>query len=209
MDSVGERLLAQLRRVAPVKVRVYDAQDESRDVAVPTRRKRWSQVVLTVEARPWVRVELLDKAGAILGYVENDGAAEEIEDIGAPAGGGGRSIEARWMLELMLKAQRTALEFRDKEHSALLASMTAMLDVNAQNMRETVGIMRQQRDEAMELARIRAAAEAGGDLDQIIKLVEASPQLMQAIGPLLGLLLKPKRIEAKATPAPASKAGAK
>lgn len=196
MDGVGGRLLAALRRCAPVKVRVYDAQDESRDVAVPTRRKRWSQVVETIEARPWVRVEMLDKAGAVLGYVENDGPAEELEDLGGGESRGGVFRE-RMFLELMIKAQTTALQYRDKEHTTLLQNVSVILQTNANVMQETIAMMRLQRDEAMAVAQLRAEAENGGDIGEIVKLIEASPKLMQSFGPLLAAFLRPKQIVAK------------
>lgn len=201
-DSVGEKLIATLRKLAPARVRVFDAQDVSRDVAVPSGRKRWSAVAATVEARPWVRLELLDKHSAILGYVENDAAPGELEDIGArePSGMG----QARWFLELMIKAQTAALTFRDKEHTALLQSVREILDVNSQATREMMQLMRAQRDEAMELAAIRAAAEQGDGMDQVVKLIEASPKLMQLVGPLL-MALRPAP---KLAPAPAPKNGA-
>lgn len=204
MDEVAQRLLAALRRTAPTKVRVYDAQDEAREVAVPTRRKRWSQVVETVEAVPWVRVEMLDKAGSILGYIKNDGPADEIEELSSPATGANSQV--RWVLELMIKAQTMALSFRDKEHAALLVSVREVLDVQSQGMREMVALMRAQRDEAMELAQIRAAAAQGDGMDEIIKLIEASPKLMQTMAPLLGVLFRPRQLTAAprpAAPAPA------
>ena len=42
MDNVADRLLATLRKLAPARVRAIDAQDATRDVAVPSGRKRWS-----------------------------------------------------------------------------------------------------------------------------------------------------------------------
>lgn len=194
MDEVAARLLAALRSAHPVRVRVYDAQEQPREIAVPTRRKRWSQVVETVEAIPWVRVEMLDKAGGILGYVKNDGPADEVEELTAPAGAA--ASQARWMLELMIRAQTTALQYRDKEHTTLLASVREVLDVQSQAMREMIGLMRAQRDEAMELAQIRAAAAQGDGMDEIVKLIEASPKLMQTLAPVLGLLFRPKQLAA-------------
>lgn len=199
MDTVAETLLTHLRRIAPHKVRVYDASDEYRDVAVPTRRRKWAQVIATIEARPWVRCELLDKSGAALGYVENDGPAGDVEEIGAPATS--RAAEQRWLLELMIKAQTTALNFRDKEHAALLQGVRDMMQVQTEAMRETIGLMREQRDIVQETAQLKAAAEKGDDLDQIVKLIEASPKLMQVMGPLIMAFRAPKKIAAPAKPA--------
>lgn len=210
MDTVAEQLLVHLRRIAPHKVRVYDAADEHRDVAVPTRRRKWAQVIATIEARPWVRCELLDKSGAALGYVENDGPAGEVEELTGRETG--RAGEQRWLLELMIKAQTTALNFRDKEHAALLQGVREMMTVQTDAMRETIALMREQRDIVAETAQLKAAAEKGDDLDQIVKLIEASPKLMQTIGPLVMALRAPKKIAAgpaKQAPAPGTNGAAK
>jgi len=200
-DDLGAKLLATLRSLAPVKVRVYDAQDEYRDVAVPSRRKRWAHVVGAIEARPWVRAELLDKKDCVLGYVQNDGVAGDLEELTDPAVSSQQGMQ-RWFLEMMIKAQTTALSFRDKEHAALLTAMKEMMEINMGNTRELMLIMRLQRDEAMELAQIRAAAEKGGDWEQIVKLIESSPKLLQTLGPIL-MALRPK------LSAPAAKLGGK
>lgn len=195
MDDVTQTaLLGHLRRIAPHHVRVYDSSDDYRDVAVPTRRRRWAQVIETIEARPWTRCELMDKAGAILGYVENNAPAGELEDIGARDTP--QMANGRWLLDMMIRAQTTALTFRDKEHAALLAGMRDMMAVQTDAMRETIGLMREQRDVVAETAAIRAAAEKGDDLDQIVKLIEASPKLMEKLGPLIALLTAPRRIAA-------------
>lgn len=204
MDNVADRLLATLRKLAPARVRAIDAQDATRDVAVPSGRKRWSAVAATVEARPWVRLELLDKHGAILGYVENETAPDELEDIGVTQAA--QMANPRWFLELMIKAQTAALSFRDKEHATLLQSVNSLLETHMHTLRDMMDIMRAQRVEAEELAAIRAAAAQGSDMDDVMKLLEASPKLMQAIGPLLMAF----RAAPKLTPAPAPpKNGAK
>lgn len=203
-------LVSELRKVAPVIVRVYDASDEHRDHAVPNGRKRWSKVAETVDARPWVRAELLDKSERILGYVTNDEAPGDLEDLTAPAGSaGGVAASTRGYLEIILRAQREALSFRDKEHSALLASVRGVLEMQTQAMaqqtiamQEVVSIVRQQRDEAVELAAMRAATAAaaqegkaeGGDMDlkQLMELAEASPKLLQALGPLVAMFQRPR-----------------
>jgi hypothetical protein len=195
MDAVADRLLAKLRQLAPSKVRVYDGAGEHRDVAVPNRRKRWSPVIEAIESKPWVQCELLDKQGAVLGYVENDGEAKEIENLAAGSG------KDRWFLEMMLKAQETALRWRSKDHEALLAGMANMLEANTRATHELIEIFRVQRDVSADIAAMQAAAENGGDFDQVIKLIEASPQLMTVLAPMLQLLLS-RKAKPKLAPPP-------
>jgi len=204
MDPVADRLLATLRRLAPAKVRVYDSSDDHRDIAVPSQRKRWGHVVQTIEARPWLRCELLDKSGAVLGYVENDGAAGEVEELTPAPGGGGGAAQSRWFLEMMIKAQTVALTYRDKEHIVLMQGMRDLMGAQTDAMRELTNLYRVQRDVSAEVATMKAAAENGGDVDQIIKLIEASPTLLQALGPLLAALMAPKRLAARPASKPAA-----
>lgn len=192
MDAIADRLVAKLRQVAPARVRVVNASDEAHEVAVPNRRKRWSQVSETIEARPWVRAELLDKHGAVLGFVDNDGPAGEPEELGMTVGGG-RVGELRVLLELLLRGQREALSFRDKEHGALLQAMVEFTRVNMESTRELTILMREQREVAAETAAMRAAAvqKDDGQLDteELIKLIKASPKLLAEIAPVLGPLI--------------------
>lgn len=190
-DAVASKLLATCRRLGPVKVRVYDAADESRDIAVPTRRSKWSQVIAAVDARPWVRCELLNKEGAVLGYVENDGAPSDVEDLGAPASGGAAQTGA--MLRLMLDAQRVALTYRDKEHVELMRGMGDMMRTQTDAIKQLVGLYQAQVSVAAEVAAMQASAEAGGDIDQWVKLIEAAPQGVAAIAPLLRVLMAGKQ----------------
>lgn len=210
MDT-ADRLVGKLRQVAPVRVRVVNASDEAYDVAVPNKRKRWSQVCETIESRPWVRAELLDKHGAVLGFVENEsGPATEIEDLGMTAAGG-RMGDIRMVLELILRAQREALSFRDKEHAALLQSIVEFMRVNMDNTRELTVLMREQREVAAETAAMRAAAvpqrEDGSlDVDELVKLLKASPKILQEVAPVVGPLimrLLPSPAPQRPPPAPA------
>jgi len=193
MDAVNEKLMRDLRRLAPHVVRVFDSADEFRDVAVPARRKRWAQVIETIEARPWVRCELRAKGGAVLGYIEH----EESEGDAAMADAPPEGAHMRWYLDMMLRAQTAALQFVAKEHATVLGSVREILEVQTEAMRETIGLMRMQRDAASEIAALKASANQQDDgLGEIVKLVEASPKLMEKLGPMLAMLLTPRRIAA-------------
>jgi len=200
VDPVIPKLLQALRRLAPHLVRVFDGSDEYRDIAVPTRRKRWSQVIDTIEARPWIRCELRAKGGAVLGYVERDERepAGELEDITARMPPEAQHM--RWYLDMMLRAQTMALTMVNKEHAAMFGAMQGILEVQTQATREIVELMRQQRDAAAELATIRATATQDDGLEQILKILEASPKLMTQLGPVIAGLMGSRRI-AQAKPA--------
>lgn len=200
VDPVITKLLGALRRLAPHSVRVFDGSDEYRDIAVPTRRKRWTQVIDTIEAMPWLRCELRAKGGAVLGYVERevDGKAGELEELGARLPPEAQHM--RWYLDMMLRAQTMALTMVNKEHAAMFTAMQGILEVQTQATREVIELMRQQRDAAAEIATIRATAAQDDGLDQILKIIEASPKLMQQLGPVIAGVMGSRRL-AQAKPA--------
>lgn len=197
-DSIADRLVTKLRQLAPHVVKAYDGSDECRTIAVPQRRKRWNSVIESIEARPWVRVELVDKHGAVLGYVENDGVAGELETVGHD---GDRGNRERALLEMMLKAQKTALEYRDKEHTTLLQGMSEMIRANTQAMNQLTQIYQVQVQVAAEVAAAQATAAATGDAEQWIKLLE-NPQIAAMLGPIVGRLLQSGAVRAPVPPKP-------
>lgn len=196
MASADDKLLLTLRRQCPAKVRVYDAADESRDIAVPQRRRKWDQVIAAIEARPWVRCEMLDKAGAVLGYVDNDGPAAELEDLDGASARGARDVER--YLGLMLKAQQTALTFRDREHQELLRGVVDVLRTQTDAIKQLVALYQAQVEVAAAVAYDKATSEAGGDMEQWLKLLEAAPDSIAKLAPML-------RLVANGRPSPTTK----
>ena len=203
MDPVGAGLLAKLRGLAPVSVNAYDGAGEMRAIAVPGGRKRWSAVMSTIEARPWTRVDLLDKSGRVLGHHDNDAPPDGIEDISGPAPL--QMMQPKWFLELVLRAQDMALSHRQKEFTAIFAGMHQILGLQAEMMQEQIAWMRSQRDEAVELERARMQAippPSEDDTGELLKLLEASPKLMESLGPLLALVMRPRALPPAPPPPP-------
>jgi len=187
--SLDDKLLASLKRHNPSRVRAYAGDDDARDIAVPTRRRRWSQVIEAIEARSWSRVELLDKAGAVLGYVENVEPPRELEDLTGVDTASAREIRAaERIVALVMKGQRDVLSFRDAE-------VTALLKAQGDVVREMTGAMvslrdlyREQADVGLQLGEQRAIAAAGPDKGQLGELLEAAPALLQALPYLRAML---------------------
>lgn len=186
---LADKLLATLKRHAPSKVRAYTSDDEFRDIAVPTRRKRWGQVIEAIDARAWTRVELLDRAGAVIAYVDNTGPASDVEDLAGPSSK--TRSEAEWIVNLVVRAQREAMAFRDSEVQSLLRAQGDVVRELSRAMQELSGIYSEQRKAAVETAEIRAAAAQGGEWKE---LLEAAPQLLQMLPALRQLMSgdKPK-----------------
>lgn len=119
-ENIADKLLAKLLATRPVVVKAYSNDEDFREIPVPERRRKWKAIVAIVEARPWVRVEMLDKRGGILGYLDNDDV-DEVEVLPAAITKEAEANPAFSLAlavnELMLRSQNAALEARDKEHA--------------------------------------------------------------------------------------------
>jgi hypothetical protein len=188
-SQTSEKLLASLKRHNPSKVRAYAGDDDVRDIAVPTRRRRWSQVIEAIEARAWSRVELLDKSGGVLGYVENTEPATEPEDLG-PAGGG-RVTEVQRLVEMFTRSQERTLQMafahRDAEVVNVMQAQGAVVRELVQGMHALTAMYQQQVTVAADVAANQAAL-AAGDGDALKQLVDAAPMILQMMPLLKGLL---------------------
>jgi hypothetical protein len=173
-------LLQTLRAHNPHKVRAYNGEDDAREIAVPQRRKKWGQVISAIEARAWSRVELLDKSGAILTYVENEGPARETEELGPSFNGvAGQLLLGERIAALCMKHVATAVGQRDEEMRALLQAQGSVVKEMATAVQSIAEVYREQTVAAEDAAESRAqaaAAAAGGDIQQ---LLAAMPQLLQ------------------------------
>lgn len=197
-------LLASLKRHNPAKVRAYTSDDDVRDIAVPTRRRRWSQVIEAIEACAWSRVEMLDKSGAALGYVENTAPARELVDIGPAlsASDAGELRLAERIVSMVTRAQRETMTFRDAEMTALLAAQGAVVREVVDGMRSLTVMYREQVAASADLATTRATAAAAAiapDGGQLKELMEALPVLLQLL-PVLRSTLGP----GQSTPPPSN-----
>jgi hypothetical protein len=182
-------LLAALKKACPSKVRVFDAADDHRDIAISQRRNKWAQACLAIDAKPWVRCEMLDKAGNVLAYLEHDGPAGDLEDLGSTASNAAERT-AQFNLKMMLEAQKVALSHSRQEVGDLLKGVTEVMRVNTEAIKGLASIMNQQVIVAADVAAMKATADAGGDMEQWIKLIEASPTLATSLGPLVGAIFK-------------------
>lgn len=206
-DETRARLLQKLRQLAPKRVRVLAGDDDARDIAVPERRRKWSQVIEAIEAQPWVRVELLDRAGLVLGYVENDGPAGDLEDVGMPAAlGTPRMAEVRAMVEIMLRAQREALAQRNAEVSTILAGTSRLIEMFVGAFPAMLQMMAMRGDAAADIARMQAQAQAQDaakefDPLDLVKLM-SDPDAMRGLMPLLMGLRQLTAPAAPTTPPP-------
>lgn len=185
----ADKVLATLKRYAPAQVRAY-VGDEPRDIAVANVRKKWSRVVQTLDNMgAWSRIEMLDKKGALIHTLENTDPAGELQDLGAPSG---KAAEVERMLQIVLKAQREAMAFKNEELqgvfraqgevvAALTSHVRSLSQLHAEQMAAMRDLMQVRTDAATEAA-IASTADPEGNM--VKQLVEAMP-LIQAAMPLL------------------------
>lgn len=186
------KLLATLRRVAPARVIAFngDTDDDAREISVPKVRKRWSRVADVLAGTAWSRLELLDAKGALLGRFDNTEPAGQLEDLS-----GNRTGElhprdvamTRTLLDMMLKAQATVLQNRDAELTRLMAAQSTVVEQLVAGMRELQAMYQQQVMVASDVAALQAQAEAGNG-GAFKELLEAAPQLVQALPLIRGML---------------------
>lgn len=188
-DALHTRLLSTLKRHAPHKVRVYTSDDDARDIAVPTRRRRWASVIEAIEARAWTKCEMLDKSGAVLGYFDNDEQATDVEDFADTKLTKTRS-DVEWITSLMFRVHEKALASRDAETVTILRAQGDVVRELTSAMRELSGIYREQREAAEETAAMKATAEAG-EGGTVKELLDAAPLVLQAL-PMLKQMLNGK-----------------
>lgn len=184
-NATSDKLYASLKRHNPARVRAFTSDDDVREISVPTRKRRWPQVVEAIEARSWSRVELCDKGGAVLGYVENTEPARELEAI---EGSGGAVREAERIMALVLRAQRDTMTFRDAEVTSLLKAQGDVVRELVAGMRALTALYQEQVTAAEQAAELRTMAAQTPERGQLAELLEAAPAIMQAL-PMLRALL--------------------
>ncbi len=184
-DETETKLLATLKRHNPFKVRVYNGDDDYRDVAVPTRRRRWASVISAIDARAWTKCELLDKSGAVLGYADNEGGARDVEELSPSfAGTAGQLLLGERIAALCMRSVKEAIASRDDEMKSLLAAQGDVVREMATAVKSLGEVYRDVTSAEQDAADARvaaAAAAADASGSDIRQLIEALPQLMQLL----------------------------
>lgn len=122
---VSLRAIEALKKWRPASVRMHLADGHIDSIAVPEQRKKWVQVQAVLEKSHWYRLEAMSKKGELLGIVENDEPAGDLEDIGETATTG----ESARLLQLMLSAQDHALDRQTKLIDTMLQNNLALSKV--------------------------------------------------------------------------------
>lgn len=172
MDDLSARLCGDFRRVKPFSLVAILADGSEKKVALRSGRGRWEHAAGVVA--PWVadgaRIECRDKAGAVLALLEYEAEAE----TDAPRAPMSTGADARWMLDLMLRAQDQALKRHHEMLGTLLDANNGMIELlgaRISTLEASYGRMLQaQLDATMARAEAEAAAASKADDSQLAGL---------------------------------------
>jgi len=168
MADVDAQVLSKLKAARPDRVRAYDRDGDARDIAVSKgSRKKWHGVQAVLADLSWVRLELLDPKGALVGVIDRPDDAGDLEDLQPDR----EVAKTSGLLTLMLRAQEVALNAQHRGIAKALDTNTELLKLVATRLevmeRQAVQHLERQQDLARELADqmldAAASAAAGGD----------------------------------------------
>jgi hypothetical protein len=146
---------------------------ETKDVAIPGKRKKWAQVLSILDKLSWIRLECLNAKGSVVDIIENDDPAEDLEDLDGYGG------QVHQLTGLMLKAQDIALRRnadQTKQQNEMILGLAKLLmeRLNALEKGFAANLKMAQR--------FAMAAAESGDEDELFSspLVEAlAPHLLK------------------------------
>lgn len=201
-----EKLTAAIARHNPHKVIAFRGDDVLREIPVPNTRKNKAAVCDVIAKLAWTKAELVDRNGGLLDVIEATAPATEEIDEGAGVELSDRDLR---LLNLILKAQQSALSQRERDERAAMEACTGAVKMLTEAVGALAGLQRKQleaQSEAYQM-QIRAAIEAAqseGAAGPPEKEGLISEQLLKQMLPaILAKLMAP----ASAAPAAAATGG--
>lgn len=168
MDTIDAATAAirQIRGERPAVIRVFLDEGEVANVGVPSVKRWKARTASTLSTLPWHSFEPLNAKGELIGgRIDNPGLAHggatELEelDLEAPSGPGMGAIVG--LLQLMLKAQDTALVRQKQAYDSVLVNNQKLLEV----MSARLSGMETQAHENLQLIRELQLSAGSGDAD--------------------------------------------
>ncbi len=201
MDTDTAGVVAQLKGLNPMSLIAYLVDGETKNIAVPQVRRKWSHLRKVIDVLPpWARLEALDKKGNVTAIIENPKETDELMgDLYLPTKTTG---EVGQLLALMLKGQDVALQRQAQMLKTVLENNAAML----QTVSARLGMLEKNYMENLELVQdfaqaAAAAASGGGEHDEAWKavadLAPHFPALLKAGRQMSGGNSKPPKTAAK------------
>ncbi|HLB45367.1 MAG TPA: hypothetical protein VJK49_08230 [Candidatus Limnocylindrales bacterium] len=136
MRVPADKAVETVKAWAPAIVRVYTADDQQTDIAIPPKiRTRWHRFAQTLAAFPsWVRLEALDAKKQVVGVIENaDAAADQLDgdfaDLAEVGAGDGRAAEVAQLMKVMLAGQDLVLRRQNEQSDRLMEACVELVRV--------------------------------------------------------------------------------
>jgi hypothetical protein len=158
--STEQEAVAALKAWKPYALHVVTVDGLERDVAISTRRNRWKVAAQILAGMPWVTIEARDRKGAILGLLQREEEVDQADDASEEPDKTAVTIREAQLLELMLKAQKTALDGQTNVLRPFLESTTRLISSMTDRVTRLEDELYQR---ASELRRLMADAGGGGD----------------------------------------------
>lgn len=158
VETVSEAIEA-LKAWKPYSLHVVTLDGLERDVAVSVRRNRWAVLAQILAGMPWSTIEARDRKGAIVGLLQREESVDQPDDESAEPDKSAVTIREAQLLELMLKAQKTALDGQTNVLRPFLESTTRLISSMTDRVTRLEDELYQR---ASELRRLMADAASGG-----------------------------------------------
>jgi hypothetical protein len=154
---------------------------------VPLRsgRNKVSLTIQVIEKLAWSRIELVDRREGLLQVVDNDSPPADLEELGT-----GQAARDERLLNLMLRAQKVALDYRLEETRVMGRAMVEAMSAVSQSVTMLASVYKEQAELAAEIgaaeatlaakereAEVAAERGKGSDLDDVFKAAIAQKLL--------------------------------
>jgi hypothetical protein len=174
-----EHAVDGLRKLEPFVLRVTCLDGHVESVAVPKIRNRWQRVIKVIDSMAWTRIDALDKAGAVLGSVEDEEAAGfEVDD---QDGAGERDERDMRIAKVLLEVMRTTQKETRQMFEVQMRGQAELVESLIGGVRS----IQQTYEANMAVSRARDVAEAGA-------AAGGNPEIMAMMQMAMAAMSQPK-----------------
>jgi hypothetical protein len=223
MKELPKELNRKMTALKPAKLRALLADESTQELKQHgDHRKGWMHALDALRKLDWVRVDLLDTKGALLGSVDNEERAAAVVDEVAPARAdrccptcGHSAMDARAIAKLIIESQERALRWQDTSVKTALDANTATMHSMTRSIEVLSNVHQASLATVIEAAEAQLAAGGGGDLvedgdgdpsDAMFAQLTSNPKFLRRL--LFGGGRKPAKPATPATPANGKSNGA-
>lgn len=165
-----------LKAWKPYVLHVVTLDGLERDVAISSRRNRWKVAAQILAGLPWATIEARDRKGAILGLLQREEAIDQPDSESEEPDKSAVTIRESQLLELVLRAQKVALDGQTNILKPFLESTTRLIASMTDRVTRLEDELYQR---ASELRRLMAQAQPDGEKSEGLMSTEGIMMLMK------------------------------